>query len=79
MLESKKIIPFLLVVAALAIGGMSSVQVASAGDAFIPLAPQCNCRNPNVGTYGILAPDPNAPGEQRCEYSDTCWVPLQVE
>jgi len=74
----KKSLPVLLLFVVVAMGGISTSQAKGPGYGGVPDAPQCNCRNPNVGSWGVLAPDPNAPGEDRCEVQDNCWIPVVV-
>ena len=71
----KKAFPVALLLAVFAVGGLSVVQTEASVKDQLVLAPQCNCRNPNLNNYGVLVPDEEE-GGMKCAVEDTCWIPV---
>lgn len=79
MQHMKKALPVLLFFVVVAIGGISVSQAVEPYDGGVQDAPQCTCRTPNNGGWGVFAPDPENPGEQMCEIVEDCWIRISVE
>ncbi|MEM1178283.1 MAG: hypothetical protein AAGM22_08070 [Acidobacteriota bacterium] len=72
----QKLLPLALLLAVLAIGGVSVAPMEASASSIAGVEPQCDCRLPNFNRWGVLEPDPNNAGEQRCFGTDACWLPV---
>jgi len=78
MAHVRKFLPWTLLFAVMTAGGLSVLQAQEPRET-LSFGGACDCQLPNSGEYGLLEPDPDDPGEQRCNDSASCDPPKSIQ